>query len=115
MPARLALYSAVDEVLTHYDVDMDGAELHARSRIRLPAMDEAFILRPTAAEPAGAAVRRIEPAAASGVDWHNERARMLLDLDQRLEACADDEARARLLASLEAAMRRSEPLTLVKA
>jgi metallo-beta-lactamase family protein len=87
----------------------------AAPRIRLPAMDEAFILRPTAAEPAGAAVRRIEPAAASGVDWHNERARMLLDLDQRLEACADDEARARLLASLEAAMRRSEPLTLVKA
>lgn len=37
MPARLALYSAVDEGLTHYDVDVDGAELLVRSSIKLPA------------------------------------------------------------------------------
>jgi len=37
MQGKLALYSAVGEVLTHYDVDVDEAELIARSSIRLPA------------------------------------------------------------------------------
>ncbi|OWT60302.1 lactonase family protein [Candidimonas nitroreducens] len=37
MPAKLALYSAVGAVLTHYDVDVDAAELHERASITLPA------------------------------------------------------------------------------
>jgi 6-phosphogluconolactonase len=37
MSKKVALYSAVDAVLTHYDVDVNAAELHVRSHVELPA------------------------------------------------------------------------------
>ena len=37
MTSGVALYSAVDAVMTHYDVDVDAAELFKRSAIELPA------------------------------------------------------------------------------
>jgi metallo-beta-lactamase family protein len=85
------------------------------ARIQTPAMDETFVLRPSGAEPAGTAARRIEPAAVSATDWHNQRARLLLELDQRLLACADDAARARLLADVAAAVQPAPRLTSIKA
>lgn len=36
-PSRLALYSAVDDQLTHYEVDVEAATLTHRSTVRLPA------------------------------------------------------------------------------
>jgi metallo-beta-lactamase family protein len=86
----------------------------ASAHIRLPAMDEGFVLRPGDADALGAAARRIRPEAAAAPDWHNARARLLLELNQRLEALPDDAARARLLADVAAAL-DEEPLTSVKA
>jgi metallo-beta-lactamase family protein len=86
----------------------------AGAHIRLPAMDESFVLRPGGADALGAAARRIRPEAAAAPDWHNARARLLLELNQRLDALPDDAARARLLADVAAAL-DEEPLTSVKA
>ncbi len=37
MTRRIALYSAVDDTLTHYDVDVDAATLTKRASVKLPA------------------------------------------------------------------------------
>ena len=37
MTGKVALYSAVDEELTHYDVDVEGASLARRKTVRTPA------------------------------------------------------------------------------
>jgi metallo-beta-lactamase family protein len=84
-------------------------------RIAQPAMDEGFDLTRTGAVAARPAARRIAPAAVAAPDWHNARARLLLELDQRLQACADDAERERLLAALAAALAPEPGLTSVKA
>lgn len=84
-------------------------------RIRLPAMDESFELRPAGATSTGAARARISPQAAAGTDWHNARARLLLALDRELAACDDDAAREALLAELAGVLEPERPLTAIKA
>jgi 6-phosphogluconolactonase (cycloisomerase 2 family) len=37
MTARVALYSAVDDILTHYEVDVEAATLTRKSSLRMPA------------------------------------------------------------------------------
>lgn len=68
-------------------------------RLAIPALDERYLLTKTAAvgEPGSA---RILPAAASRPDWHNARARLMLDLNARLEALPSDAAREALLETL---------------
>lgn len=69
------------------------------ARLVIPRLDERFILSKAgaAAEPGPA---RILPAAVSRHDWHNARARLLLDLNARLDALPSDAAREALLQSL---------------
>ncbi len=69
------------------------------ARLVIPGLDERFILSKSgaAAEPGPA---RILPTAVSRPDWHNARARLLLDLNARLEALPNDAAREALLAAL---------------
>jgi metallo-beta-lactamase family protein len=71
----------------------------AADRLVIPELDERFVLSKTGAvaEPGGA---RILPAAAARPDWHNARARLMLDLNARLEALPSDAAREAFLESL---------------
>jgi metallo-beta-lactamase family protein len=82
------------------------------ARIAAPAMDESYILTRSGIVEAGARARRIAPSAAAQQDWHNARARLLLELDQRLDAAAGDSAREALLADLERALRQPTPASL---
>jgi len=68
-------------------------------RLVIPTLDERFQLTKAGAvaEPGGA---RIAPAAAARPDWHNARARLMLDLNARLDALPSDTAREALLESL---------------
>lgn len=66
--------------------------------ILIPAIDQTFDLSSGRAV-AGEGSRRIAPEAPSQLDWHNARAALLLDLDQRLERL-DDAARLSLLKRL---------------
>jgi metallo-beta-lactamase family protein len=74
-------------------------------RIALPEIDDSFRLAGSGCETL-TVPRRVPPGAAVDLDWHNARARLLLDLDEALEAAADDEARATLLRRLQAAVPR---------
>jgi metallo-beta-lactamase family protein len=77
-------------------------------RIRIPALDSAFTLSPGGVTEASAG-RRLQPAAAARPDWHNTRARLLLDLNARLESLPSDAAREALLAQLSQALAVPEP------
>jgi metallo-beta-lactamase family protein len=73
-------------------------------RIAVPALDTRYVIGPTAAvEQASAA--RLDPQAAARPDWHNARARLLLDLDAQLDAAASDAERAQLVARLQRLLR----------
>jgi metallo-beta-lactamase family protein len=73
------------------------------ARLVIPTLDSRFRLAGTAAE-AAPQPARLAAAAVSRPDWHNRRARLLLDLDARLDAERSDADREALLARLAAAM-----------
>jgi metallo-beta-lactamase family protein len=66
----------------------------------VPALDATFALGPAGATPAASASPRIAPAAAATLDWHNDRARFLLELDAMLDHAPTEAARRTLLARL---------------
>jgi metallo-beta-lactamase family protein len=75
----------------------------AADRIEAPDLDSAFKLERVAAEPLPTSPRA--PAdAAIRLDWHNERSRLLLDLNDALEAAPDDAARSAILDRLKTAL-----------
>jgi len=71
----------------------------ASESLAVPALDDSFRLNGVQAT-AEEAPARILPAAVTRPDWHNARARLLLDLDARLDALPTDAAREDLVASL---------------
>jgi metallo-beta-lactamase family protein len=79
--------------------------LARKGQVLLPALDDAFVLRPGAApEPAAVTRRRADPAAAGRPDWHNARAALLLSIEGAIERAPDAAARAALMARLRAAL-----------
>jgi metallo-beta-lactamase family protein len=76
-----------------------------KDRLKLPEIDDSYRLTGPACETA-AAPKRLDPGAAVDLDWHNARARLLLDLDEALDEAADDRARAALLRRLQAVIPR---------
>lgn len=76
-----------------------AAGFDAASLVR-PTIDQSFVLTGAAAQaqpPAGTLRAPQEPAS---LDWHNARAALLGELENRLEAAPDDRARAALIADL---------------
>ena len=71
----------------------------APDRLQIPSLDERFRLSKAgaAAQPGGA---RIAAAAAARPDWHNARARLMIDLNARLESLPSDAAREAMLEGL---------------
>jgi metallo-beta-lactamase family protein len=80
------------------------------ARIALPAMDESYILTKSGVSDVGPRAQRIAAAAVARQDWHNARARFLMELDQRLEAAPDDRAREAVLEGLGHALTQAEDL-----
>ncbi|MGZ6039232.1 MAG: MBL fold metallo-hydrolase [Phenylobacterium sp.] len=80
-----------------------------RERVLRPDMDEGFLLGPDGIVGPSAKARRIAQAAVSQPDWHNARARLLLELDERLRAEGDDAGREALLARLAGDLHASPP------
>jgi metallo-beta-lactamase family protein len=68
-------------------------------RICVPDLDARFDLGRTTIESRPTS-QRLVPAQAATPDWHNARARLLLDLNGRLEALPSDAEREALLAEL---------------
>ena len=73
-------------------------------QIRIPALDESFVLTRKGVQSESTAGRRLPPDAPARADWHNARARLLMELNQRLEAAKDDRARELIIADLATAL-----------
>jgi hypothetical protein len=56
-----------------------------RERIIIPQVDQAYRLTPAGAEAGPAPTPRIAAGLAAVPDWHNARAQLILDLNDRLE------------------------------
>ena len=63
---------------------------HDRARIIIPQVDQAYRLTPSGAETEAAPPPRIPPGLAAAPDWHNARAQLILDLNERLEGMSPD-------------------------
>lgn len=76
-----------------------------RKRLVTPEIDQSVVLRRAAAEAIeDEAAVRIAHGAAAALDWHNARARFLLELDEALGALPDDAARRKALDRLRGAL-----------
>jgi metallo-beta-lactamase family protein len=84
-----------------------GAEGLAPQAIIRPVLDEVFRLSPGALPERVAATRpgrRLHAEAVGRPDWHNQRAALLLSIEQALEGARDDRTRAALLDRLRHAL-----------
>ena len=103
--------------LTHgEDPAMDGLTaalsqgVVAADLIFRPALDECFDL--TAARPElvpAETRRRIEPAAAARLDWHNDLTKLILDVNEAVAEAADEKARGVILRRLRRALEEGPP------
>lgn len=74
----------------------------------LPELDAVYALPPDRTpEPRRAAPRLAPEAARAPFDWHNERARLVMELRRRLDEAGDDRARAELLHRVRQALEGS--------
>ncbi|WP_342240005.1 MBL fold metallo-hydrolase [Inquilinus sp. OTU3971] len=82
--------------------------LDSAPAVIVPQLDDGYTLRVGGAELIPMQQRpRILPEAVAALDWHNERARLLLDIDARLEAAGHARARSAVLRHLRHALDES--------
>jgi metallo-beta-lactamase family protein len=75
------------------------------SRIFRPVLDDIFELSTTAPTPIDTAHRRrLAPSAVVALDWHNDMSELLLDINERIEAAADDRAKGVIIRRLRRAL-----------
>ena len=74
--------------------------------VRIPQLDDEFDLSPDRVRRRPGTPHRMQPGAVSQLDWHNEFARLSLDLRAELEQATDEKSRRRILARLRRALRR---------
>ena len=70
----------------------------------IPDLDESFVLRGGAVSSEGGQQPRLPATAVAALDWHNERAALLLEFDALLEGARSDAARAALIDHMRAAL-----------
>jgi metallo-beta-lactamase family protein len=84
-------------------------------QMKIPALDQAFRLDRRGAAPSGeASPARLAAGSGARPDWHNARARLLLDLNTRLEALPDDAAREAMIANLTHSVDGAAPVDLAQ-
>lgn len=84
-----------------------GAGVVTAAQVTMPALDDAFLLaRGAAAVPRSVTHRRSEPAEAGRPDWHNQRAALLLAIEDAIERAPDAPARQAMMSGLREALDR---------
>lgn len=75
------------------------------ARIFLPALDDIYELSGAAPKPLEATHRRrLAPEAVVALDWHNDMSKLILDINDRIEAAADDRSRGVIIRRLQRAL-----------
>jgi metallo-beta-lactamase family protein len=71
------------------------------ARIFCPILDDVYELSTSAPTPIDVRHRRrLAPEAVVALDWHNEMSKLILDINDRIEAAADDRARGVIIRRL---------------
>ena len=75
------------------------------AQIFRPILDDIYDLSTSAPTPIDVTHRRrLAPEAVVSLDWHNEMSKLILDINDRIEAAADDRARGVIIRSLQRAL-----------
>jgi metallo-beta-lactamase family protein len=70
-----------------------------------PLLDDVYELSAAVPAPLDAGRRRrLAPEAVVALDWHNDMSKLVLDINDRIEAAADDRARGVIIRRLRRAL-----------
>jgi len=82
-----------------------GGGVLPAAKIFQPLLDDCYELSTAVPTPLdGTRHRRLEPEAVVQLDWHNDMSKLLLDINQRIEAAADARARGVIIRRLRRAL-----------
>jgi metallo-beta-lactamase family protein len=71
----------------------------------VPILDDVYELTTPTPIPIDATHRRrLAPEAVVSLDWHNDMSKLILDINDRIEAAADDRARGVIIRKLRRAL-----------
>ena len=82
-----------------------GERIVPAAQVFRPILDDIYEL--TTAAPTlldGKQRRRLAPEAVVALDWHNDMSELVLDINERIEAAADDRARGVIIRRLRRAL-----------
>ena len=75
------------------------------AKIFTPLLDDIYELTTAAPTPLDVSQRRrLSPEAVINLDWHNEMSALILDINDAVEAAADDRARGVIIRRLKRAL-----------
>jgi metallo-beta-lactamase family protein len=75
------------------------------AQVFIPILDDIYELTTSAPTPLDVAHRRrLAPEAVVNLDWHNDMSKLILDINDRIEAAADDRARGVIIRRLRRAL-----------
>ena len=75
------------------------------AQVFIPALDDVYDLTTRAPTPLDVTGRRrLAPEAVTNLDWHNDMSKLILDIDDRMLAAADDRARGVIVRRLRRAL-----------
>lgn len=75
------------------------------ARVFIPTLDDIYELTTSAPPPIdGQHRRRLAPEAVVALDWHNDMSKLILDINERIEAAADDRSRGVIIRKLRRAL-----------
>lgn len=75
------------------------------AKVFVPILDDIYELTTSAPTPIDVSYRRrLAPEAVVNLDWHNDMSKLILDINERIEAAADDRARGVIIRRLRRAL-----------
>ena len=79
------------------------------AKIHCPILDDIYELTTASPTPLdGGHRRRLAPEAVVNLDWHNDMSKLILDINDRVEAAADDRARGVIIRKLRRALEAAD-------
>ena len=81
------------------------------AKVFIPVLDDIYELTTSAPTPVDVSHRRrLAPEAVVALDWHNDMSKLILDINERIEAAADDRARGIVIRRLRRALDDDRPI-----
>ena len=81
------------------------------AKVFVPVLDDIYELTTSAPTPIDVSHRRrLAPEAVVALDWHNDMSKLILDINERIEAAADDRARGVIIRRLRRALDEDRPI-----